>query len=239
MRRRGTVVALAITAAALGPAAAGADQQITASFQNRYDSTSITMAQGEPLTFRNNDIVMHDVASNAPGDVNGHLFSSDTIGGGSTSFVEGSQYLTAGTYTFYCTVHPDQMKGTLTVTSEGTPKPRPTPAPTGSPPADTTPPALTLQAHPAKASKLAKGGNLKVDVGASEAARLVLTVKVGSRTGRTIKLELGSAGTRRLAFSLTKKVRSKLKKGTRLKLSVTGKDGAGNSSSAAAKLKLS
>jgi plastocyanin len=105
-----------------------ADQEVVAgpgAATTGYANPKPTMAQGEKLTFTNNDIgIRHDVTAKKEGSDGKPLFKSDTIGSGS-AFVEGSQYLTTGTYDFYCTIHPGTMTGVLTVTSDGTPKPRP------------------------------------------------------------------------------------------------------------------
>jgi plastocyanin len=233
--RKGMIAAFTAASVLMTAPAAIADEEIVGATPNRYSNANVTIDQGEPLTFRNTDFAMHDVTSDAAGDVNGHLFASDTIGSGSTSFVEGSQYLTTGSYTFYCTIHPAQMKGTLTVSSAGTPKPRPG---TGGAPPDTTPPALTVHALKASAKSLKKGNPLKLDLGTSEGSTLTLTVKLGSLRAAHIRQGFTSAGTRRIAVRLNKSARRKLRRGSRLKLSVSGVDAAGNTGTAAGSLKL-
>jgi plastocyanin len=236
MRRRGKLAAATAAGVLLIAPAAIADEEIVGATPNRYTNPNVTIDQGEPLTFRNTDFAMHDVTSDAQGDVKGRLFASDTIGSGSTSFVEGSQYLTAGTYTFFCTIHPEQMKGTLTVTSAGTPKPRPgTGAP---PPADTTGPALSLSPRGAKAKSLKKGRALTVDIGTDEPASLTLTVKLGSLRAARVKESFTSAGSRRLSVTLNKKARKKLRRGSRLTLTLDGTDSAGNPAGTSTTLKL-
>jgi len=105
-----------------------ADQDIvanTGAATTGFTTPNVTMAQGEKLTFQNNDAtVMHNVTSTDNGSDGKPLFHSATIGPGS-SFVDGSQYLTSGSYHFYCTLHPQTMTGTLTVSTAGTPVPRP------------------------------------------------------------------------------------------------------------------
>jgi plastocyanin len=226
----------------LGAPAALADEQIVAAPPSQYTNPNVTIDQGEPLTFRNTDLARHDVASTQPGTVRNRLFSSDTIGNGETSFVEGSQYLTTGTYGFFCTVHPDFMKGTLTVTASGTPKPRPgsgggggggTPAPP-----DTTPPGLSVSGGKAKAASLKRGRPVRLVVGADEAATLTVVVRLRSTRAARETVELGSAGTRKLALTLSRKVRSRIRRGSRLTVTVAGRDAAGNAGGAKVTLKL-
>jgi plastocyanin len=246
MRSRGSVVALTATAVLLGAPAALADEQIVAAPPSQYTNPNVTIDQGEPLTFRNTDLARHDVASTQPGAVRNRLFSSDTIGNGETSFVEGSQYLTTGTYGFFCTVHPDFMKGALTVTASGTPKPRPGSGGGGGggggggtpPPPDTTPPGLTVSGGKAKAASLKRGRPLRLGVGADEAATLMVVVRLRSTRAARETVELGSAGTRKLALTLSRKVRSRIRRGSRLTVTVAGRDAAGNAGSAKVTLKL-
>ena len=49
------------------------------------------------------------------GPDNGPLFHTPLIGQNQEAFVEGSQYLTTGSYAFVCSIH-QNMTGTLTVT---------------------------------------------------------------------------------------------------------------------------
>jgi plastocyanin len=133
------VLSLAVTAA-IG------DQQITAVFHDEYGTPTVTIDQGQSVSFQNGDIDTHNVTASQT-DANGNpLFSSTSIGSGKSAVVSGTQYLHAGTYTFFCTLHPF-MQGTLVVTSQGTPQTppgqtapttststTPTPAPAHTPP---------------------------------------------------------------------------------------------------------
>jgi plastocyanin len=130
-RRVRAVLVAAIAALVTGVTpGALADQQISAgqgAATAGFTTKQVTMAQGERLTFQNNDsTARHNVVARMNGPDGKPLFESDTIGGGQSAFVNGSQYLKTGTYDFYCTLH-GNMTGTLTVTSEGTPA---TPPPT-------------------------------------------------------------------------------------------------------------
>lgn len=125
---------------------------------------------------------------------------------GATNWHGECTFAAAGTYTFICTVHPTEMKGTITVTAAGTPVPGPTPTPTPTP----TPVPQPKSGEPApegpfvgaaaQALKLAKnqrggvvkgsidvsrtgsGGRLEVDVFAASAT---IARTSGARGGRT------------------------------------------------------
>lgn len=82
-----------------------------------YVPADVTIEEGESLTYVNLDAAPHDVTSR-DGDADDEpLFASPTITTG-TAGVEGVELLAAGTYDFFCTIHPE-MQGTLTVIAEG------------------------------------------------------------------------------------------------------------------------
>src|SRR5882757_1605868 len=116
-------IALATAAIFLVAAPALADQQFQTRSGTRYAATSVTIAQGERLTLANKDSVQHDITSDAASGGQ-PLFSSPLVPPGSEATVDGTQYLTTGSYTFHCSVHPF-MKATLIVSSAGSPAPRP------------------------------------------------------------------------------------------------------------------
>jgi plastocyanin len=131
----GVATPLAIAIFALAAPAALADQRITAGLRERFTTPTLTIAQGETVTFQNNDLEIHDVSALDSGPDGKPLFSSATIGPTQHAPVDGTVYLTTGRYAFNCTIHP-YMRGTLVVTSAGTPQPRPVtqpPPPTGNP----------------------------------------------------------------------------------------------------------
>jgi hypothetical protein len=125
------------------------------------------------------------------------------------------------------------MKGTITVTSAGTPTPRPG---TGTPPAP-EPLHATLEPRNARASKLKRGGELKVDIGTNKASTLELLVSLKNKRAARAKVTFTTAGTRRVALVIKRKLRAKLRKGTRLDLQVNASDGA-SGFTATASLKL-
>lgn len=228
MRRLAPLVVLAV----LGPAAvAWADEQITASPVNRYDNPNVTIDQGERLTFRNNDVPRHDVTSEATGDVNGYLFQSELVGNGETTFVEGSQYLTTGSYPFICSIH-SQMKGTLTVSSAGTPVPR------GGGGADTTAPVIEIDAPAkARARSLRKTRKLTLTVASTEASTLALSARIGTRKVGRASGEL-IAGDTRVTVRFSRKGAKRLKRRRTLTLAATGTDTASNVGRTDASVKL-
>src|SRR5688572_24512355 len=122
--RRSTGAAVLVLMLVLAAPAAGA---IVAAPSSQYLTPSATIDQGEALTFYNFDLAGHDVTSVTNGPGARPLFASPTIGLFESAAVEGVQYLTTGSYAFICSVHPF-MAGSLTVTSAGSPVPRPTPA---------------------------------------------------------------------------------------------------------------
>src|SRR3954447_22740776 len=144
-RRTGVALTLAVVALVV-PALAWADKRIEAGPPNRFTTTDVTMDQGEKLTFHNGDTVTHDVTATQNGPDGKPLFKTAATDAGKDSFVDGSQYLSAGHYDFICSIHPN-MKGSIHVTSNGTPAQRPGSAPSTSPSAakDTTKPTVTLR----------------------------------------------------------------------------------------------
>jgi cytochrome c oxidase subunit II len=97
------------------PAAGGEDCgttiQLAAVESIRFDTEAIEAPAGEDfcIEFTNNDIAPHDV-----GIVETEFNGDDVQPGESITYVIPA--MEAGDYTFYCTLHPTQMTGDLTVT---------------------------------------------------------------------------------------------------------------------------
>jgi plastocyanin len=218
-----------------------ADQQIQASPSIRYTATSVTMDQGERLTFQNLDVADHDVTATKRGADGKVLFGTPLIGTGEEAFVEGSQFLTTGDYDFVCSIHAN-MQGTLHVTSAGTPVPRSVGPPPG--PADRKAPAMRVKFRSASTSRVRRARELVVDVSVNEAAKVGLTAaaRVGRRklTLASGSAELTGAGTRRPKLTLTQAGRRLLARRRRVTVTVTARavDSAGNRSSASARRTL-
>jgi len=123
-KRLKLVAGLAVAFAVFGSSIAlAAHDTIVATSLNQYTAPTYNTDQGEVVPF-NVTGGTHNVTAKGSGPDGKPLFRSLTITGGTTS-VNGTQYLTAGTYQFFCTVHPSEMNATLVVSGNGTPVPRP------------------------------------------------------------------------------------------------------------------
>ena len=235
---------LLATTAVLGAVAAASiawasDQTITATPPNQFANTSVTIDQGDKVTFTNNDTVIHDVTSRGKGSDGKALFASETTSTGQSNPVKGVEYLTTGDYDFICSIHPN-MTGTLHVTSAGTPAPRPgsgtgttTTPPASGGGADTTAPRVTLKLLDAKVSTVRKRGALRVRVTSSEPASAKLTAKAGRTTIASGSASTGTSA-QVLSLKLNRAGRRAVRRARHLKVSVSAKatDAAGTAGSA-------
>lgn len=229
------LVVLGAGAALLAPApAAFADKQIEAAAPNRYTTPNVTMDQGERLTFLNRDGVLHDVTAVQTGEDRKPLFATPLVDRGQSAFVEGSQYLTTGSYAFLCSVHPE-MKGTLNVSSAGTPAQRPGTGGGGG--ADTTAPVAEVAAKTGSVRKARKDRALKVAVTLDEAAKTTVRASLGGKSLSSRRLDL-KAGTTVVVLRLDAADLRRIKKGRSIALSVAAVDAAGNKGTAKAGRKL-
>lgn len=142
-------------------------------------------------------------------------------------------FATPGTYTFICTVHPGEMKGTITVAANGTTTVTTTPTPTTTTPSEPAAPASPLTGAPSLRSSqrggvvkgaltLAKAGagdELEIDLLASRAA---LGRRHGPAHVRVGRFARASVKAGRLSFSirLSASARHALARRHRLALSV-------------------
>lgn len=210
----------------LGAAVAYADETITARPPNQFASDTTTIDQGEKVTFNNADIAGHDVTSSKKSADGKPLFRSETVPPGNSGPVDGTEYLTSGTYPFICTIHPG-MEATLKVTSAGKPVPRP------------DPPKLTIKITSGDLQKVVSSGKLKLSVTATKAI-VKLTAKSGSKKLGAKKVDFDKAGKRALALKLTKAGRNALKGRSSAKVTVSGvaADAAGQTTKSSATRKL-
>ena len=225
-RRKLAPLCAALVAALLAPAVAHADQKIVAASPFRFTTPSVTMDQGERLTFENQDnTVPHNVTHRPERQGDPPLFKTDSISGGQEVFVEGSQYLTSGGYDFICTLH-SGMEGRLTVTTAGTPVPRPAP--------DQTAPRVGVQVLDRRKRPVRRAGALRVRVSTDEAAQIALTARAGSARQPVVigraSATFAAASRRTLLVELNRAGRQAVARKGRPRIAVTAvaRDPAGN-----------
>jgi plastocyanin len=203
--RRVTAALAVAGATAFGAGQAlGASEPITTSTTCcSYGKPTFTIDRGATATFQNQDpgTSPHDVISVDSGAGNKPLFSSAQINLGQAP-VNGTESLGAGTYRFFCTVHPTQMSGQLVV------------SPSASPTV-----AVTILSR--KLGPVASSGKLKVKLrGLLASNNVSLMARKGSRrlgsmrgidllagAARTVKLRLSRAGRNSLKSAGSTKVK--------------------------------
>lgn len=96
----------------------------------KFTPASLTIAVGDTVTWTNHDTAPHNiVVTDGP-----EKFTSPTLQTGQTF---SHTFTQAGTYSYYCAIHPD-MKATVTVTGSTPTSAPPTTAPTSAPTSDPT-----------------------------------------------------------------------------------------------------
>ena len=244
MRGKGKLGACALAVAVLVPAAAYAEERIDAAPSNRYSNPNVEIDQGEKVIFRNGDVASHDVTADQKGPDGKPIFASALIGRNEEAEVKGADSLTTGSYGYFCSVHP-QMKGTIKVNTNGTPKPREGAGGSagGGGGGGTTGGAADEQAPTLAVKILSRGvrathsaGVLRVSIGVDEASSVTLSAvarpKVGGPLVRiaTGRIKFDGAGKRNVEALLTRAGRRALRGKKRLAVVVTAKatDAAGN-----------
>ena len=200
-------VAVAATAAfALATAYALADTPITSSPTCcSYSSSSFTITGGQVAQFQNattsgggfyggtsHSVVADQASGGKP------LFISKIVPSGSTTAVNGTQYLAPGTYQFHCAVHGPSMSATLQVVG-GAPLARP---------------HVALRIASSKLARVRRAGKLKVKVtgSGSDARGVSLKATRGSRRiGHKSDLRVASGTTKSVKLKLSRKARRSLK----------------------------
>jgi hypothetical protein len=180
-----------------------------------------TMDQGDRPAFTDAGVAQHNVTARQNGLDKRALFSTPTLNGGQQANLNGTQYLSAGTYTFFCTIHPTEMQGTLVVSSNGTPQARP---------------SATLTLRTKTISKALKKG-IQATVNAStQISGATVTAKLGKATIAKTTASLAS-GAQTVKLKLTKAGKSKLRGKSTAKVTVTADIPFGAPATAKAKLK--
>lgn len=115
--------------AVVSPATAQGAAQAVMMENYAYSPSTLTIRVGDTVTWTNHDQAPHDVVTtSAPVPIHGSLLSQ----GQSWSYT----FTTAGTYSYYCSVHPD-MRAQIIV--QPAPAAAPAPAPVGTAPKSTAP----------------------------------------------------------------------------------------------------
>jgi len=222
---RGTTLVCCAVAAALFAAgtAFGASQTIVGA-DNTFSLATYTMDQGEKPPFQNiGPFNPHNATAAANGPDGKVLFKSPTIGPGSTT-LDGTQYLTAGSYAFICTIHPTTMIATLAVSGNGTPVARPD---------------IELKVVSRKIEKVASKGRLQIQVQAvTKSDDAEVTAKLGKTTlGTLTDLDLAAGAIQNATLSLNKATRNKLSRKAKATVSLEGTVPFGSPATAKGKLK--
>ena len=186
----GALAVVGVAAFGAGQALGASEAITTSTTCCSYGKASFTIDRGTTAIFQNQDpgISPHDVFSVDSGAKNKPVFSSDQINVGQTP-VNGTDSLGAGTYRFFCTVHPTQMSGELVVTPSASP-------------------TVAVTILSSKLGSVASSGKLKVKLrGLLASNNVSLTARVGKRklgtmggidlsagASRTVKLPLSRSG---------------------------------------------
>jgi plastocyanin len=211
----GLVVALALFVGGLAFAAA----PIVGQADNTFSAPTYTIDQGEvaPLQVTGGT---HNATARQNGPDGGALFRSPTISGGTTG-VAGTQYLGSGDYTFFCTIHPSTMQATLHVSGAGTPQARP---------------SATVSLRSKKISKVSKKGLLVAITSTAKVDGASLVAKLGKATiGKADGLGL-APGQQFAIVKISKAGKSKLRKKSKAKVTVTASIPFGSPATGKAKL---
>jgi hypothetical protein len=202
----GIIVILA--SLALSAPAQAADTIRSATSCCTFTGGPFAQALGENPVYENSagSDAPHNVTALDAGPDGGPLFASETITPGTSSVVDGTQYLSAGTYPFYCTLHGASMSGDLIVDgSRGTLAPRP---------------RITVAIPAQKLRVVRRTGKLKVTVAStSGGGGIKVRVTRGTKLmgfGATPPIPVGSKRT--ISISLTKSARAAIRSGRVVKL---------------------
>jgi plastocyanin len=219
-KRVGLVAGVAVAGVLFaGGLAFAASETIVGTGGDLFTQPTYTADQGEVVQLQVTGDT-HNATARQPGPDGDALFRSPTISGGFAG-VQGTQYLSAGDYTFYCTVHPTTMQATLHVTSNGTPQTRP---------------SAQLSVRSKKLAKVSKKGILVAITTTAKVDGASLVAKLGKSTiGKVDGLSL-AAGQQFATVKLSKAGKSKLSKKSKASVSVTATIPFGTPATAKSKL---
>jgi plastocyanin len=203
-----TAFACAAVGSAMAASSAFGVAQTIVAIDDSFVGATFTMDQGDRPTLQNNGTGQHNVTARTNGPDKEFLFESPTIGNGST-VVEGTQYLTTGSYAFICTVHPLSMTANLSVSALGAPVARP---------------QIDVLLAKGKLEKIAKKGKVQATVKAlTKSDGIALELALGKSVIATQKaFNLAAGQQRKVTLKLNKAGKSKLAKAGSAKLKLTG-----------------
>jgi plastocyanin len=220
LRRLGLVAGLLVAGILFaGGIAFAASQTIIGQTDDTFNAPTYTTDQGEVVPFQvtGSD---HNVTAHGNGPDGQALFRTPTISGGTTG-VQGTQYLSAGQYTFFCTVHPTTMQATLIVTGNGTPQARP---------------SGSVSVRSKKLGKVSKKGILVAINASTKIDGASITAKLGKATiGKASGLSF-AAGQTFQTVKLSKAGKNKLKGKKKATVKVTADIPFGSPATGKAKL---
>jgi plastocyanin len=215
---------LAVALVALGGMAyagiALASAPIVGTGTNQYTAPDYTINQGEVAQLQVTGST-HNATANGTGPDGKALFRSPTISTGQSAGVDGTQYLSAGTYTFFCTIHPSTMQATLHVSNTGAPLARP---------------SATLALKSKSLSNAIKKGLLVAVTASTKIDGATISAKLGKTTIGKATLSL-AAGPQTDRVKLNKAGKSKLRGRSSAKVTLSADIPFGSPASAKAKLK--
>jgi plastocyanin len=219
-KRLGLVAGFAVAGVLFaGGLAFAASQTIVGTGADIFTQPSYSADQGDVVQLQVTGDT-HNATARQAGPDGEALFRSPTISGG-TAGVQGTQYLSAGDYTFYCTVHPTTMQATLHVTGNGTPQARP---------------SAQLSVRSKKLAKVSKKGILVAINSTAKVDGASLVAKLGKATiGKVDGLSL-AAGQQFATVKLSKAGKSKLSKKSKASVTVTATIPFGSPATAKSKL---
>jgi plastocyanin len=221
-RRLGFAIGL-VAAGVIGVVgvAVAAPATIVGTGDDEFTPTTYTQDQGD-LSVLQVTGSNHNATATPNGPDGKALFRSATITGGTTP-VNGTQYLTTGSYQFICTIHPSTMQATLNVTANGTPQPRP---------------RISLKLQSRKLEKVAKKGKLLVAVTSNASVGDVsLEAKLGKSTLVSAPGLALVAGQQTEVLKLNRKARRKLAARKKATIVLNGTVAFGSPATAKGKLK--
>src|SRR6476660_9746402 len=113
VRRLWLIIGLVGALAVFGAGIALAATQTIVAQDDTFPASPFNTDQGAVVPFQNSGFQQHNVTADAIGPDGKPLFRSPTTNGGASSSVGGTQYLPAGDYTFFCTIHGHVLSRTL------------------------------------------------------------------------------------------------------------------------------